>query len=101
MEPNNHEIEQVGEALVSLNQFEYTAEQIDILNPFLQAYGLEYDQAELEDAFQEHPEILSAIQTLHNFSTKYKDNNEITEEIKIEFDDILYNLNDSSNNITF
>lgn len=101
MEPTSKEIEQVGEALVSLNQFEYSTSQLDAINDFLQNYGKAYDKDEMNKAFKSDAEVLEAVKVLDEFIHKFEDNEEIMEEIKIEFDDILYNLNDSATNITF
>lgn len=101
MEPTSKEIEQVGEALVSLNQFEYSSSQLDAINDFLQSYGKAYDNDEINKVFKTNAEVLEAVKVLDEFIIKFQDNEEIMEEIKIEFDDILYNLNDSATNITF
>lgn len=101
MDPTSKEIEQVGEALVSLNQFEYSTNQLDAINNFLQNYGKTYDKDEMGKAFKSDAEVLEAVNVLDEFINKFENNEEIMEEIKIEFDDILYNLNDSATNITF
>tara|TARA_R110002110_G_scaffold166602_2_gene367311 strand:+ start:67279 stop:67590 length:312 start_codon:yes stop_codon:yes gene_type:complete len=103
MEPNSEEVENVGQALIILNQFHYTDEQLNVLNMFLQTYGTEYSETGFEKAFSEpeSEDILNAVKALHAFTQKYQSNKIIADEIKMEFDDTLFNLNDSSNSITF
>jgi len=103
MEPNSEEIEKVGQALIILNQSSYTNKQLEILNSFLQSYGAEYSKSLFEQAYSEteSQNILNAVQDLYEFTQKYRENKTIADEVKMEFDDTLFNLNDSSNSITF
>jgi len=103
MEPNPEEIEKVGQALIILNQSNYTNKQLEVLNSFLQSYGIEYSKQSFQQVYSnpESQDILNSVQALYEFAQKYRDNKTIAEEIKMEFDDTLFNLNDSSSSITF
>lgn len=94
MEPDVEEIEAVGNALITLNHSDYDEAQISKINEFLKSYTENYTKETLESVFEEDYELLEALKVLKNFVAKYKSNSELMDELKIEMDEILYNIND-------
>lgn len=100
MEPSVEEIEAVGNALININHFAYTTRQLDVLNDFLKNYANHYNKEALSEAFEEDQEIFDALHTLHQFVLKFESNQALMEELKVEMDEIMFNLNHGSDSIS-
>lgn len=98
-EPSPEEIEAVGHALLAINEGEYDETQLDEINNFLKSYTADYAQNTMAKLFDEEYEVLEAVEKLYQFVENYQSNQEIMSELKMEMDEIFYNLNESSGSI--
>jgi hypothetical protein len=95
MQPQAKEIEEVGNAFISLGYPEYTPQQQEFLNEFLKQAAQNLNETDLGKIFGENVEVKSAIKSLHQFAKSYQNEEEIFAEFKEEIDDLLITLNDA------
>jgi len=93
MPPSAYEIDEVGNAFISISYLDYTNEERNQLNRFLHQHGKAFDEDGIKTAFKTKPEIIQAIRTLHQFATQYENEKEIFSEFKEEIDHLLITIN--------
>lgn len=95
MQPQAFEIEEVGNAFISIGYPEYTPLQQEFLNQFLRQCAQELDEENMKKVFDNETEIINALKSLHSFAKQYQNEAEIFNEFKEEIDDLLITLNET------
>ena len=93
MKPNKLELEQVGNALLTLNEVDYTAEQLTYINPILKQYALDVNDLEMAKIFNHQSQIMDAIRALHDFSFQFQNEEDVYDEFKSELDYLYDSIN--------
>lgn len=100
MEPTAEEIESISNALIVINDSDYNEDQIYQINAFLKSYATDYPKGPLERLFADNPDLLDAINNIYKFVGKYQSDTELIDELKIEMDEVFYNINESPGSIS-
>lgn len=96
MSPDRHEIEDVGDAFVSLSHYlDYSAEEQQYITQFLNQYATIFDEPQVIQLFKGNEEIIKAIKALNTFAKQYQGNKEIIQEFNEEIHALLINLNEN------
>lgn len=101
MHPQAYEIEEVGQAFITIGTPEYTPEQQDYLNSILNEYVQEVDKDELTKIFKDKIQVADAIKTLNDFANHYQDEKEIIDEFNEEIENLLITINQYDDGIVF
>lgn len=94
MQPNAYQIEEVGNALITIGHTDYSKEQQDYLNVFLKDYGQDLNETEMKKMFNNKIEIHDAIKTLYEFASHFQDEKDIYAEFRQEIDELVIMINE-------
>jgi hypothetical protein len=93
MYPEDHEIEELDEALELIQDPEHFEEnQINYLIDFFETYGAVFDPDEALDIFEDKESVIRACQTISDFVAKYSENEDVMNEFRSTSDIIIKTL---------
>ncbi|MCS5710986.1 hypothetical protein [Candidatus Berkiella aquae] len=100
MQPTPYEIDEVGNAFVTIGSSEYTSPQTDFLLNFLQRYAQDLHESELTKIFHDKIEISDALKTLNVFANHYQNESEIIAEFQDEIEELIITINEIDDKIS-
>lgn len=98
-QPNAYEIDEVGNAFITIGSFDYTPTQKAYLDRFLRDYGQDLNENEMKKIFSDKIEIIDAIKVLYAFANHYQDEKDVFSEFKDEMDELIITLNGKNEGI--
>lgn len=99
MYPQSYEIDEVGNAFITVSTPQYTPDQQVFLNRFLSDFAQGYNEAEVKKIFNDKIQVMDALKILHSFAVHYQNESEVFQEFKEEIEDLLINLNQKEEGI--
>lgn len=101
MHPQSYEIEQVGQAFITIGTPEYTPEQQNYLTNILNEYAQDVNKDELIKIFKDKIQVADAIKILNDFALHYQNEKEVIDEFNEEIENLLISINQYDEGVTF
>lgn len=100
MQPQAVEIDELGNAFVTISSYEYTPDQMKALYRFLSQYALDFHTDDAKRLFKDKIQVVDALKILNDFASHYQNEEEIYEEFQDEVDNLLIAINQNEEGIS-